>query len=55
MKSKFKIEHKREEVVFRNIRFPKELWDKINEEKGNVSFTQFVLQACIYAIENMED
>ncbi len=51
---KFKIEKKQEEVIFRNIRFSKELFDKINEEKGRVSFTQFVLQACIYALDNLD-
>ncbi len=51
---KFKLKKKQEEVVFRNIRFPKELFDKINEEKKEVSFTQFILQACIYAIDNLD-
>jgi len=51
---KFKLEKKQEEVVFRNIRFPKELFEKINKEKENISFTQFVLQACIYALKNLE-
>ena len=55
MKPKFKIENpKKEETLFRNIRFPKELWNKINKEKGNVSFNKFVVEACIYALENME-
>lgn len=53
MKEKFKIE--KEEVVFRNIRFPKELFAKINKEKGNNSFTKFVVEACKYALENLED
>jgi len=51
---KFKIKKKQEEVIFRNIRFPKVLFDKINEEKEEISFTQFVLQACVYALENIE-
>ncbi len=51
---KFKLEKKREEVEFRNIRFPKELFDKINKEKGNITFTSFVLQACEFALENLE-
>jgi len=51
---KFKIKKKQEEVVFRNIRFPKELFDKINREKESVSFTQFVLQACLYALNNLD-
>jgi len=51
---KFKLEKKQEEVIFRNIRFPKDLFDKINEEKEEVSFTQFVLQACLYALDNLD-
>ncbi len=52
---KFKIEDKeKEEVIFRNIRFPKELFDKINKEKGKIPYTQFVLQACKFALDNME-
>lgn len=53
---KFKIKTKeKEEVVFRNIRFSKELFDKINKAKGNISFTKFVIEACIYTLDNMED
>ena len=50
--NKFKIE--KGEYVFCNIRFPKSLWDKINKEKGNISFTKFVLEAIKYALQNME-
>lgn len=52
---KFKIKTKeKEEYLFRNIRFPKELFDKINKEKGNNSFTKFVIEACIYALDNID-
>ena len=51
---KFKIEEK-EEYIFRNIRFSKELFDNINKVKGNNSFTKFVIEAIKYALENMED
>ena len=51
---KFKIEEK-EEYVIRNIRFSKELFDKINKEKGNITFTKFVIEAVKYALDNMED
>ncbi len=52
---KFKIENKaKEEVIFRNIRFPKELFDKINQEKGKIPYTQFVLQACKFALDNID-
>ena len=56
MKPKFKIEKiKKQESLFRNIRFPKELWEMINKEKGNVSFNKFVVEACKYALDNMEE
>ena len=51
---KFKIEEK-EEYIFRNIRFSKELFDSINKVKGNISFTRFVIEAIKYALNNMED
>jgi hypothetical protein len=50
---KFKIEEK-EEYVFRNIRFSKELFDSINKVRGNVTFTKFVIEAIKYALDNME-
>ena len=52
--NKFKIEEK-EEYIFRNIRFSKEIFDKINKVKGNNSFTKFVIEAIKYALDNMED
>ncbi len=52
---KFKIETKeKEEVVFRNIRFPKELFNKINKVKGKMSYTKFVIEACKFALDNMD-
>ncbi len=50
----FKIE--KEEKIVRTIRFSKELNNKIEEEakKNKVNFTKFVIEACIYALENME-
>ena len=51
---KFKIDEK-EEYIFRNIRFSKELFDEINKVKGNVTFTKFVIEAIKYALDNMED
>ena len=50
---KFKIEEK-EEYIFRNIRFSKELFNEINKVKGKNTFTKFVIEAIKYAIENME-
>lgn len=47
----------KEEKVLKNIRFPKSLVKRIEKEasKNNISFTKFVILACIYALENMED
>ena len=53
--NKFKIENKKEEYVYCNIRFNKELFDKINKVKGNNSFTKFVIEAINYAIDNIEE
>ena len=53
--NKFKLENKKEEYVYRNIRFSKELFDKINKVKGNNSFTKFVIEAIKYALDNIED
>ena len=52
--NKFKTETK-EEYVFRNIRFSKELFDRINSVKGKNTFTKFVIEAIKYALDNMED
>jgi len=52
--NKFKIEKDVEEYIFRNIRFNKELFDRINNAKGNITFTKFVIEAIKYALDNME-
>lgn len=41
----------------KGIRFPKDLIKKIDKEasKNKISFTKFIILACIYALENMED
>lgn len=38
------------------IRFPKDLIKRIDKEtkKNNISFTKFVIEACKYALENIE-
>ena len=50
----FKIE--KEEKVVKAIRLPSSLIAKIEEEakKNKVSFTKFVIEACIYALENID-
>lgn len=47
----------KEEKVLKNIRFPKRLIKRIEKEanKNNISFTKFVILACTYALDNMED
>lgn len=53
----FQIKSDRKETETKSIRFPLSLIEKIeNVIKGNdVSFTGFVIQACEYALENMEN
>lgn len=53
---KFKIEeNKKEESTNKCIRFPKKLINEINKAKGkNVNFSRFVIEACKYALDNME-
>lgn len=52
----FKIEQEKEEYVAKCIRFPKELVDKINEVKSkDIAFSKFVIEACKYALDNIED
>lgn len=53
----FQIKSDRKETETKSIRFPISLIEKIeNVIKGNdVSFTGFVIQACEYALENMEN
>lgn len=52
----FQIRSSKKESENKTIRFPLELIDEINEAiAGNdVSFSNFVIQACQYALENME-
>ncbi len=50
----FKIE--KEEKVAKVIRFSKDLTKRIENEakKNQIAFSKFVIEACIYALENME-
>ena len=52
----FQIKPDRKETENKTVRFPVELVEKINEAiRGkDVTFSGFVLQACEYALENME-
>lgn len=53
---KFKIEdRKKTECTNKCIRFPKELIKEINKATGKkITFSKFVIDACNYALENLE-
>ena len=48
----FQIKSDRKETENKTIRFPVELIGEI--EKHDVTFSGFVIQACKYALENMD-
>ena len=52
----FQIRPNRKESENKTIRFPLELINQINQaiEGNDVSFLNFVVQACQYALDNME-
>ena len=52
----FQLKPDRKETDNKTIRFPVPLIEKIDNiiANQNVSFSSFVLQACEYAIENMD-
>lgn len=52
----FQIRSNKKESENKTIRFPLELVDQINKaiKDNDVSFSNFVIQACQYALDNME-
>ncbi|MEG1222666.1 MAG: hypothetical protein RSD69_03100 [Bacilli bacterium] len=52
----FKVRLDKNETENKTIRFPIKLIDRINKEIANttISFSKFVIQACEYALDNME-
>lgn len=52
----FKLKSDKKETEIKTIRFPSGLVDKIEEAivKKEVSFSSFVIQACNYALQNMD-
>ncbi len=52
----FQIRPNKKESENKTIRFPLELINTINKviEGNDVSFSNFVIQACQYALDNME-
>jgi hypothetical protein len=53
----FQIRPNKKESENKTIRFPLELINQINKaiEGNNISFSNFVIQACQYALDNMEE
>lgn len=53
----FQIRPSKRESENKTIRFPLELINQINQaiEGNDVSFSNFVIQACQYALDNMEE
>lgn len=53
----FQIRQNRKETENKTIRFPLPLIEKIEKSirNNNVTFSSFVIQACEYALENMEN
>ena len=52
----FKIKPNRKETENKTVRFPIPLIEKIEKviTNNDVTFSSFVIQACEYALENME-
>ena len=53
----FQLKPNKKETENKTIRFPLPLIEKIEQAIANqeVSFSGFVIQACAYALENMEN
>ena len=53
----FRIKENRKETENKTIRFPIPLIDKIEKaiQGQNVTFSKFVIQACEYALNEMDD
>ncbi len=52
----FQLKENRKETENKTIRFPVHLIDRIEDtiKNQNVTFSSFVLQACEYALENID-
>jgi len=52
----FRLNEERKETENKTIRFPLPLIERIEEKliNTNVTFSRFVIQACEYALEDME-
>jgi hypothetical protein len=55
MRMVFQIKLNRKETENKTIRFPISLLERIDNTKGDgITFSRFVIQACEYALDNME-
>lgn len=55
--TKFKVRSEKNDSVNKTIRFPQGLNERISQiaQQNDTTFTSVVLQACEYALNNMED
>ncbi len=53
----FKISGYKEVHVTKSVRFSKDLLDKIQKQakSNNITFSKFVILACEYALQNLDD
>ncbi len=53
----FKIENKKEIHTTKSIRFSNDLLNKINKQtrNNNITFSRFVILACEYALQNIDN
>ncbi|GMA07297.1 hypothetical protein GCM10025886_04480 [Tetragenococcus halophilus subsp. flandriensis] len=55
--AKFKVRSEKNDSVNKTIRFPQNLNERISQiaQENDTTFTSVVLQACEYALDNMDD
>ena len=56
-KDGFRLNYERKESINKTVRFPQTLVKKIEQiiEGKQLNFSQFVIQACEYAISNLDE
>ena len=56
-KDGFRLNYERKESINKTVRFPQTLVKKIEKiiEGKQLNFSQFVIQACEYAIRNLDE
>ncbi|MDN6640951.1 MAG: hypothetical protein L0L10_09235 [Tetragenococcus sp.] len=55
--NKFRVKSEKNDSVNKTIRFPQDLNEQISQiaQQNDTTFTSVVLQACEYALNNMDD